>query len=71
LCLSVAALIDQTAKPFLESDSLSEDEIKCEACNGTGVQIVKQPSVPGKRIYPARCKMCDGKGRVKKVVPNE
>jgi hypothetical protein len=29
---------------------LADDEIKCEACNGTGVQLVKQPSEPGKRI---------------------
>ena len=50
---------------FLESDRLSEDEIKCSACDGTGVQIAKQPSEPGKRTI-ARCKVCDGKGRLKK-----
>lgn len=41
-------------------------EIKCEACNGTGHQVVKQPSQPGRRMYPARCKECDGKGRITK-----
>jgi hypothetical protein len=49
-----------------ERDGLS-DEIKCEACDGTGVQMVKQPLEPGKRIYPARCKVCNGKGRVRKA----
>lgn len=43
------------------------DEIKCEACDGTGFETVKQPSKPGKRIYPPRCKVCDGKGWVKKA----
>ena len=50
-------------------DALSDEiEIKCEACDGTGVQIVKQPTEPSKRIYPARCKICGGKGRLKKAV---
>jgi DnaJ-class molecular chaperone len=44
------------------------DEIKCEACDGTGLQPVKQPAEPGKRIYSTRCKVCDGKGRVKKAI---
>jgi DnaJ-class molecular chaperone len=39
-------------------------EIKCEACDGTGFPKVKQPTKPGKRIYPAPCKRCGGKGRV-------
>jgi DnaJ-class molecular chaperone len=47
-------------------DSLSEDEIKCKACNGTGFEVVKQPSEPGKKVYAARCKVCGGKGWVKK-----
>jgi DnaJ-class molecular chaperone len=46
---------------------LSEDEIKCEACDGTGFEVVKQPSEAVKRIYPARCKVCGGKGWVKKT----
>jgi DnaJ-class molecular chaperone len=43
------------------------NEIKCEACDGTGVQIVKQPSDPMKRVYAPPCEVCGGKGRVKKV----
>jgi DnaJ-class molecular chaperone len=46
---------------------LSKDEIKCEACDGTGFEVVKQPSEPGKRVYQLRCKICEGKGRVKKA----
>ncbi len=40
------------------------DEMKCEACNGTGFPRIKQPSQPGRRIYPAPCKRCGGKGCV-------
>jgi len=39
-------------------------ELKCEACNGTGFPPVKQPSKPGRRIYPTPCKECGGKGRI-------
>ena len=39
-------------------------EIKCPACEGTGFQRVKQPAQPGRRIYPATCKECLGKGRL-------
>jgi DnaJ-class molecular chaperone len=42
-------------------------EIKCEACNGTGFPKVAQPAAPGKRIYPAPCKQCRGKGRIRIV----
>jgi DnaJ-class molecular chaperone len=38
-------------------------EEKCPACNGTGVQPVKQPA-PGRRIYAPRCAKCGGKGRL-------
>jgi hypothetical protein len=44
------------------STKLSEH--RCPACNGTGFPQVKQPAQPGRKIYPARCAMCDGKGRV-------
>ena len=40
-------------------------DIRCEACDGTGFPKVKQPAKPGKRIYPAPCKGCGGKGRVR------
>jgi DnaJ-class molecular chaperone len=39
-------------------------EFKCPACKGTGFAAVKQPAKPGRKIYPARCKRCDGKGWV-------
>ena len=39
-------------------------EQKCPACEGTGCEPVTQPTQqPGRRIYPARCKECDGKGK--------
>lgn len=37
-------------------------EHKCPVCKGTGFTPVKQPAQPGRRIYPARCERCDGKG---------
>jgi DnaJ-class molecular chaperone len=37
-------------------------EYKCPACNGTGFRAVKQPAQPGRKIYPAGCERCDGKG---------
>jgi hypothetical protein len=39
-------------------------ERKCPACNGTGYPAVKQPAQEGRRIYPARCEKCGGKGRI-------
>jgi len=50
----------------IEGEIALSDQIKCEACDGTGVQIPIKPSEPGKRVYPARCKICYGKGRVPK-----
>jgi len=41
-------------------------ELTCPACGGTGLESVKQPTKPGRKIYPAKCKPCDGKGRIKK-----
>jgi DnaJ-class molecular chaperone len=43
-------------------------EIKCAACNGAGYPKVKQPVEPGRRIYPAPCKECAGKGRLPRAV---
>jgi DnaJ-class molecular chaperone len=43
---------------------MSKDEMKCDACDGTGFPRVKQPAEAGKRIYPAPCKKCAGKGRL-------
>jgi hypothetical protein len=39
-------------------------EIKCPACNGTGYPVVVQPVQPSRKIYPAPCKKCGGKGRI-------
>jgi DnaJ-class molecular chaperone len=47
----------------LESEEASA-EVKCPACEGTGFPKVKQPAQPGRRIYPAPCQKCAGKGRV-------
>jgi DnaJ-class molecular chaperone len=38
-------------------------EVKCPACDGTGFPTVTQPK-PGRKIYPAPCKECAGKGRI-------
>ncbi len=38
----------------------------CPACDGTGLQKVKQPTQPGRKIYPAKCEECLGKGKIKK-----
>ena len=46
-----------------KSDSV---EVRCEACNGTGLLPTKEPE-PGRRIYPGRCTKCGGKGRLAKV----
>ncbi|WP_371259477.1 zinc finger domain-containing protein [Bradyrhizobium sp. URHD0069] len=39
-------------------------EHKCPACNGTGYPVVTQPVQPGRKIYPAPCTKCGGKGRI-------
>ena len=40
-------------------------EVKCNACNGKGYPAA-QVVAPGRRIYPAPCKKCGGKGRLSK-----
>jgi DnaJ-class molecular chaperone len=42
--------------------SAKPTESKCPACKGTGSNAVKQPAQEDRRIYPARCERCDGKG---------
>jgi DnaJ-class molecular chaperone len=39
-------------------------EVRCPACEGTGFPNVKQPVQPWRKIYPAPCKECAGKGRI-------
>ncbi len=41
-------------------------EVICTACDGTGFQKFKQPTEPGRKIYPPKCEVCLGKGRIKK-----
>ena len=40
-------------------------EIKCPACEGTGLAKVTQPVQPGRKTYAPPCKECFGKGRIK------
>jgi DnaJ-class molecular chaperone len=39
-------------------------EVLCDVCKGTGFQAVKQPAEPGRKIFPAKCPKCGGKGRL-------
>jgi DnaJ-class molecular chaperone len=39
-------------------------ERTCPACRGTGFPAVKQPVQAGRRIYPVKCKSCEGKGKI-------
>ncbi len=47
-----------------EAADTKASETKCPACNGTGYPVVMQPVQPGRKIYPAPCKKCGGKGRI-------
>jgi DnaJ-class molecular chaperone len=42
-------------------------EHTCPGCNGTGFAAVMQPVKPGRKIYPAKCKSCEGKGKITDV----
>ncbi len=42
----------------------------CPACSGTGFSKVKQPTQPGRKIYPIKCGECQGKGRIGKPTGN-
>jgi DnaJ-class molecular chaperone len=39
-------------------------ELRCPACDGTGFPKVTKTVAPGRKIYPAPCKECNGKGRI-------
>jgi len=41
-------------------------EVICPACDGTGFQKIKQSTEPGRKIYPAKCGVCLGKGCIEK-----
>ena len=49
----------------MKKQRVNPTEHKCAACNGTGFPAVMQPVRPGRKIYPAPCRKCSGKGRVK------
>jgi DnaJ-class molecular chaperone len=48
----------------MSTSSAKPVERKCPKCNGTGFPAVKQPALSNRKIYPARCDRCAGKGRV-------
>jgi DnaJ-class molecular chaperone len=39
-------------------------EVECPACEGTGFPVIKQPVQPGRKIFPAPCQHCFGKGKL-------
>jgi DnaJ-class molecular chaperone len=43
---------------------MNPSEQECPLCKGSGFAVVMQAAKPGRRIYPPRCKRCDGKGWV-------
>ena len=47
-----------------QEDTEGRSEVKCDACDGRGHPSV-QAVAPGRRIYPAPCKKCSGKGRLR------
>jgi DnaJ-class molecular chaperone len=44
--------------------TLKIKEHTCVACNGTGYPAVMQPVLATRKIYPVKCKACDGKGKI-------
>lgn len=47
-----------------------ETEVRCDACSGAGFPTIKQPAQPGRKIYPAACEKCGGKGRLSRQQRN-
>jgi hypothetical protein len=39
-------------------------EVYLHSLRWHGFEKVKQPTEPGRKIYPAKCKECLGKGRI-------
>jgi DnaJ-class molecular chaperone len=52
----------------MQKSSMLPTEVKCPACDGTGFPTVTQPVEPDRKIYPAPCKKCGGKGRITEAV---
>ena len=44
--------------------TLKIKEHTCQNCNGTGFPAVAQPIRLDHKIYPVKCKDCDGKGKI-------
>jgi len=42
----------------------AQAEKHCPACGGSGFTKVKQPVVPGHRVFAPRCEECGCKGRI-------
>ena len=42
-------------------------EVECPACDGTEFSKVRQPDQAGRKIYPAPCQQCLGKGRIASI----
>ena len=57
--VNMEAMIVKRSKPNEISN-----EIPCPECDGSGFPAVMQPKEPGRKIFPAPCKHCHGKGRV-------
>jgi hypothetical protein len=47
----------------MKKPAANPTENKCPRCNGTGFPVVKQPAQPNRKIYPAPCTKCGGRGR--------
>jgi DnaJ-class molecular chaperone len=58
------SLSTRRLKVQMKKQSGKPAEHNCPACNGTGFAAVTQPLQPVRKIYPARCKNCAGKGRI-------
>jgi DnaJ-class molecular chaperone len=42
-------------------------EHTCPLCKGTGFPKSKEPTQPGRRIYPVKCESCQGKGKISEI----
>lgn len=60
-----------TGSGYFEMKRAVPIEKACEDCNGTGLGLVKHPAKPGRRIYPGRCNVCEGRGRVAAPIESE
>jgi len=59
-----AALVNFSRRPERINMTTKIKERLCEACMGTGYPVVMQPVQPGRKIYPVRCRACEGKGKI-------